>query len=261
MSRLVKSLTDSITSITALLVLLSLSVFIAALLGIQLFRGKFPSSSRSNFDGMVASILTVFQVTILSNIITLSFLFPDINRRGLASCHVWRDFCCWWNHWLGFNCQSILCPSLYMWYLFWLLFLSASSFSFSGRYILLNVFLAIAVDNLSSPGTPIDAQKSSGVEKPKSQDESEGEEVMRTEGPNYTLCAVNLADGVLNSDFEEIYCQRDETKTPQKVATPQRSLFIFSPENKLRRACYKICNNPHFGDKLLRKKLFNSPQP
>ena len=134
-------------------------------------------------------------------------------------------------------------------------FLSASWFSFSGRYILLNVFLAIAVDNLSSPGTPIDAQNSSGVEQPKSQDESDGEEVMRSEGPNYTLCAVNLADGVLNSDFEEMYCQRDETKTAQKVAAPQRSLFIFSPENKLRRACYKICNNPHFGDKLWKKNF------
>ena len=67
MSSLVKSLADSITSITALLVLLSLSVFIAALLGIQLFSGKFPSSSRSNFDGMVASTLTVFQVKILQS--------------------------------------------------------------------------------------------------------------------------------------------------------------------------------------------------
>ena len=64
MSSLVKSLTDSITSITALLLLLSLSVFIAALLGIQLFSGKFPTGSRSNFDGMVASTLTVFQVII-----------------------------------------------------------------------------------------------------------------------------------------------------------------------------------------------------
>ena len=59
MSSLVKSLADSITSITALLVLLSLSVFIAALLGIQLFSGKFPSSSRSNFDGMVAITITI----------------------------------------------------------------------------------------------------------------------------------------------------------------------------------------------------------
>ena len=89
MSSLVKSLANSITSITALLVLLSLSVFIAALLGIQLFSGKFPSSSRSNFDGMVASTLTVFQVNIQPNItLSLTFLFSDINRRGLASYNV-----------------------------------------------------------------------------------------------------------------------------------------------------------------------------
>ena len=84
MSSLVKSLADSITSITALLVLLSLSVFIAALLGIQLFSGKFPSGSRSNFDGMVASTLTVFQVKTLAS----PLLFPDSHRRGLAPHHV-----------------------------------------------------------------------------------------------------------------------------------------------------------------------------
>ena len=125
-----------------------------------------------------------------------------------------------------------------------LLSFSASWFSFAlaGRYILLNVFLAIAVDNLSNPGTSIDAQKS----RPESQGQSEGKEVTRAdnEGPNYTLCAVNQPGGRLN---EEEYCQRKGKKSAQEVAASQRSLFIFLPENKLRRACYKICTNPHFG--------------
>ena len=86
MSSLVKSLADSITSITALLVLLSLSVFIAALLGIQLFSGKFPSSSRSNFDGMVASTLTVFQVKILQSGIITSLPRFSLERTGTSSC-------------------------------------------------------------------------------------------------------------------------------------------------------------------------------
>ena len=125
---------------------------------------------------------------------------------------------------------------------------SASWFSFAGRYILLNVFLAIAVDNLSNPGTSIDAHKS----RPESQGQSEGKEVTRAdnEGPNYTLCAVNQPDGRLHDGSEEEYCQRKETKSAQEVAASQRSLFIFLPENKLRRACYKICTNPHFGNKL-----------
>ena len=131
---------------------------------------------------------------------------------------------------------------------------SASWFSFPGRYILLNVFLAIAVDNLSNPGTSIDAQKSSVDQKPESQGESEGKEVVRSEieGPNYTLCAVNAADGRLDCASQEEYCQQQkETRSAQKVAISQRSLFLFLPENKFRRACHKICNNPHFGKKKL----------
>ena len=148
---------------------------------------------------------------------------------------------------------SILFSSLYAVSIFSLVSFSPSWFLFPGRYILLNVFLAIAVDNLSKPGTSIDAQKSSLDRKRESQGEREGQEVMRVdiEGPNYTLCAANVADGRLDGGTEEEYCQQQkETRSPQKRAASQRSLFIFLPENKLRRACYKICNNPHFGNKL-----------
>ena len=62
MGNLVKSLVNSIASIAALLVLLMLSIFIAALLGMQIFGGKFDSDSRSNFNGIVPSTVTVFQV-------------------------------------------------------------------------------------------------------------------------------------------------------------------------------------------------------
>ena len=62
MGNLVKSLVNSIASIAALLVLLMLSIFIAALLGMQIFGGKFDSESRSNFNGIVPSTVTVFQV-------------------------------------------------------------------------------------------------------------------------------------------------------------------------------------------------------
>lgn len=126
---------------------------------------------------------------------------------------------------------------------------SASWFSFAGRYILLNVFLAIAVDNLSNPAaTSINAQKSNPDRITESQGQSEGKEVMGAsiEGPNYTLCALNLPGGRLNGGSEEKYCQRKEAK---EVAASQRSLFIFLPENRLRRACNKICNNSHFGKK------------
>ena len=62
MGNLVKSLVNSIASINALLVLLMLFIFIFALLGMQIFGGKFVSDSRSSFDGFYQSFFTVFQV-------------------------------------------------------------------------------------------------------------------------------------------------------------------------------------------------------
>ena len=63
MSLLVNSLIGSMSSINSLLLLLLLFISIFALLGAQLFGGKFLScSSRSNFDTFVNSFLTAFQV-------------------------------------------------------------------------------------------------------------------------------------------------------------------------------------------------------
>ena len=63
MGNLVKSLVNSIASISALLVLLMLFIFISALLGMQFFGAKFNSDeTRSTFDTFFQSCLTVFQV-------------------------------------------------------------------------------------------------------------------------------------------------------------------------------------------------------
>ena len=135
------------------------------------------------------------------------------------------------------------------------------------------MFLAIAVDNLSNPETLVEAQKLNDDQRPESKRESESEGEMRNDvddgvdgvddGPNYTLCAVKVDDVRFDHGLEEEYCQQKlegehcqqkETESAQKMASTsrtlssQRSLFFFSPENKLRRACYKICNNAHFGD-------------
>lgn len=66
-------------SIASLLLLLSLSIIIAALLGMQLFGGKFnyfeaedmfdtkdEEKPRSNFDDFINAMLTVFQVCVTS---------------------------------------------------------------------------------------------------------------------------------------------------------------------------------------------------
>lgn len=66
LSNLVASLLNSVRSIASLLLLLFLFIVIFALLGMQVFGGKFnfPDDEvrRSNFDDFPQALITVFQV-------------------------------------------------------------------------------------------------------------------------------------------------------------------------------------------------------
>ena len=79
MGNLVKSLVNSIASINALLVLLILFIFIFALLGMQIFGGRFATgedAERSTFNNFGQSCLTVFQARCLNLLVTV---FPFSN--------------------------------------------------------------------------------------------------------------------------------------------------------------------------------------
>ncbi|CAG7818987.1 unnamed protein product [Allacma fusca] len=121
LSSLVTSLISSIQSIASLLVLLFLFIVIFALLGMQVFGGKFNFDSRAdkpreNFDSFAQSMLTVFQILTGED-------WNEVMYLGILS-------------YGGVNSIGIL-ASIYFIVLF-----------ISGNYILLNVFLAIAVDSL-----------------------------------------------------------------------------------------------------------------
>ncbi|TNN56635.1 Voltage-dependent L-type calcium channel subunit alpha-1D [Liparis tanakae] len=68
LSNLVASLLNSMKSIASLLLLLFLFLIIFALLGMQLFGGKFnfdeTQTKRSTFDAFPQALLTCFQVTV-----------------------------------------------------------------------------------------------------------------------------------------------------------------------------------------------------
>ncbi|XP_012162817.1 voltage-dependent calcium channel type D subunit alpha-1 isoform X6 [Ceratitis capitata] len=122
LSNLVASLLNSIQSIASLLLLLFLFIVIFALLGMQVFGGKFnfePSEEkpRGNFDCFWQSLLTVFQILTGEdwNVVMYNGIlaYGGIKTIGALAC-------------------------VY----FIILFIC-------GNYILLNVFLAIAVDNLA----------------------------------------------------------------------------------------------------------------
>lgn len=89
LSNLVASLLNSIQSIASLLLLLFLFIVIFALLGMQVFGGKFDFKSthekpRSNFDSFWQSLLTVFQVILRRKFVKVSgfddFKFSFLSR-------------------------------------------------------------------------------------------------------------------------------------------------------------------------------------
>lgn len=79
LSNLVASLLNSIRSIASLLLLLFLFIVIFALLGMQVFGGKFNfpdrEIQRSNFDNFPQALISVFQV---SSQLKLSCLQPSV---------------------------------------------------------------------------------------------------------------------------------------------------------------------------------------
>ncbi|TNN10238.1 Voltage-dependent L-type calcium channel subunit alpha-1C isoform 1 [Schistosoma japonicum] len=138
---LVGSLLASLKSIVSLLVLLFLFIVIFALLGMQLFGGRFnfprEEKPRSNFDSFYQSLITVFQILTSED-------WNEAMYNGIRSYS---------------NSRVGIMVCLYYVILF-----------ICGNYILLNVFLAIAVDNLADTGQMDDKKEDTDGEKSDSKD-------------------------------------------------------------------------------------------
>uniref|UniRef100_A0AAZ1XU87 Voltage-dependent L-type calcium channel subunit alpha n=1 Tax=Oreochromis aureus TaxID=47969 RepID=A0AAZ1XU87_OREAU len=124
LSDLVTSLLNSMKAICSLLLLLFLFLIIFALLGMQLFGGKFnfdeTQMKRSTFDSFPQALLTCFQI--LTGEDWNAVMYDGIMAYG-----------------------GPIFPNMVVCIYFVILFVC-------GNYILLNVFLAIAVDNLAGGG-------------------------------------------------------------------------------------------------------------
>ncbi|XP_074057973.1 voltage-dependent L-type calcium channel subunit alpha-1F [Macrotis lagotis] len=135
LSNLVASLLNSMKSIASLLLLLFLFLIIFSLLGMQLFGGKFnfdqTHTKRSTFDTFPQALLTVFQI--LTGEDWNVVMYDGILAYG-----------------------GPFFPGMLVCIYFIILFIC-------GNYILLNVFLAIAVDNLA--GGDASPSKDRGKEK------------------------------------------------------------------------------------------------
>uniref|UniRef100_A0A4W6ED95 Voltage-dependent L-type calcium channel subunit alpha n=1 Tax=Lates calcarifer TaxID=8187 RepID=A0A4W6ED95_LATCA len=209
LSNLVASLLNSVRSIACLLLLLFLFIVIFSLLGMQVFGGKFnfpnQPKPRSTFDSFPQALITVFQI--LTGEDWNAVMYDGIMAHG------------------GPSMPGIL-VSIY----FIILFVC-------GNFILLNVFLAIAVDNLAEAESLTLAQKEKAEEK-KRDDEEEDPEIPESPRPR------PMAD-----------LQLKEEAVPMPEAS---SFFIFGPQNKFRKLCHRIINATTFTNIILLFILLSS---
>ncbi|XP_017056513.2 voltage-dependent calcium channel type D subunit alpha-1 isoform X1 [Drosophila ficusphila] len=259
LSNLVASLLNSIQSIASLLLLLFLFIVIFALLGMQVFGGKFnfdgkEEKYRMNFDCFWQALLTVFQI--MTGEDWNAVMYVGINAYGGVSSY-----------------GALAC--IY----FIILFIC-------GNYILLNVFLAIAVDNLA------DADSLSEVEK-----EDEPPEELAQKKSHSPTPTIDGMDDQISIDIdmephelddedkmdhetltdEEVreMCEEEEEVSARVTARPRRlsevsmkktkksiprgsAFFIFSYTNRFRVFCHWLCNHSNFGNIILCCIMFSS---
>ncbi|XP_065099249.1 calcium channel, voltage-dependent, L type, alpha 1S subunit, a [Paramisgurnus dabryanus] len=271
LSNLVASLLNSVRSVASLLLLLFLFIVIFALLGMQVFGGKFnfPDGGvrRSNFDNFPQALITVFQV--MTGEDWNSVMYDGIMAHG------------------GPSMPGIL-VSIY----FIILFIC-------GNFILLNVFLAVAVDNLAEAESLTSAQKEKAEEKIRKKllrenlpDKGEEEKTLlakklaeqraKIEGiPTTAKLKVDEFESNVNEikdpfppadfpgDDEEEEPEIPSSPRPRPMADLQlketvvpmpeaSSFFIFGPQNKFRKLCHRIINATTFTNIILLFILLSS---
>ncbi|XP_062248852.1 voltage-dependent L-type calcium channel subunit alpha-1D [Platichthys flesus] len=252
LSNLVASLLNSMKSIASLLLLLFLFIIIFSLLGMQLFGGKFnfdeTVTKRSTFDNFPQALLTVFQILTGEDWNTV--MYDGIMAYGGPS-----------------SSGMVVC--IY----FIILFIC-------GNYILLNVFLAIAVDNLADAESLNTAQKEEEeAKKRKNSAKDTSTENNRVEITEASDGETKMpADAMLEED-KELYpaidlpvCKvdHDNEHLPEALPgpRPQRlseltikektppipegsAFFIFSSKNLFRVFCHKLINHQIFTNLIL----------
>ncbi|XP_065213855.1 voltage-dependent calcium channel type A subunit alpha-1 [Planococcus citri] len=228
---LVISLLNSMRSIISLLFLLFLFILIFALLGMQLFGGQFNfegGTPPTNFDTFPIALITVFQILTGED-------WNEVMYKGIRS-------------------QQIEGKSGAMLYAMYFIILVLF-----GNYTLLNVFLAIAVDNLANAQELTAAEEQAEEEdKEKQQQELEKELEalhMITDGntPRVQINSPSPSDSM--SKWHKHHKCKDDEKSVEddngddsgpKPMLPYTSMFILSPTNALRRAAHWVVNLRYF---------------
>ncbi|XP_060526741.1 voltage-dependent calcium channel type A subunit alpha-1 isoform X5 [Cylas formicarius] len=218
---LVISLLNSMRSIISLLFLLFLFILIFALLGMQLFGGQFnfdDGTPPANFNTFPIALLTVFQILTGED----------------------------WNEVMYNGINALGGPSVGMVYSLYFIILMLF-----GNYTLLNVFLAIAVDNLANAQELTAAEEEQAEEnKEKQALELEKEmEALQMEGSNPRVEVSSPSPpsgrGRKKKDEKPPDDEEEEIVGP-KPMLPYSSMFILSSTNPIRRGAHWVVNLRYF---------------
>ncbi|XP_065171189.1 voltage-dependent calcium channel type A subunit alpha-1-like isoform X8 [Atheta coriaria] len=212
---LVISLLNSMRSIISLLFLLFLFILIFALLGMQLFGGQFnfdEGTPPTNFNTFPIALLTVFQILTGED-------WNEVMYYGIDA--------------LGGH-KSGMIYSLY--FIILMLF---------GNYTLLNVFLAIAVDNLANAQELTAAEEEQAEEnKEKQALELEKEmEALQMEGAPRLDGSSSPTSRRKKKDEKP---EEEEEIVGPKPMLPYSSMFILSPTNPVRKGAHWVVNLKYF---------------
>lgn len=218
---LVISLLNSMRSIISLLFLLFLFILIFALLGMQLFGGQFnfpEGTPPTNFNTFPIALLTVFQILTGED-------WNEVMYQGIES--------------QGGHKKGMI-YSLY--FIILVLF---------GNYTLLNVFLAIAVDNLAN------AQELTAAEEEQQEEDKEKQQMeldkemealqIQADGtaPRVEISPPSPSRGKGKKKDDG---KKDEEEIPEgpRPMLPYSSMFILSTTNPIRRAAHWVVNLRYF---------------
>ncbi|XP_075248147.1 voltage-dependent calcium channel type A subunit alpha-1-like isoform X4 [Convolutriloba macropyga] len=216
---LVLSLMMSMRSIISLLFLLFLFIMIFALLGMQLFGGSFNFDSgtpASNFDTFPIALMTVFQILTGED-------WNVVMYDGIRSACDNKERAC-------------SAGMLYAFYFIALVLL--------GNYTLLNVFLAIAVDNLAT------AQQMTKEEEERKEEERKQQQLeAEAEQANGAIDSMGgLPNHLKPGEGANVphLVTEEENESGPKPMLPYNACFICTPTNPIRRACHWIANLYYF---------------
>lgn len=199
MSHLIHIITRSASRYLYLGLLLLLSMMIYSLMAMQIFKNSVQTTDNGNFSNFFNSFITIFQVLSIEN--WQKILYTTMNSQaGYSSCIF-----------------LISCIIL-------------------GNYIILNLFLAILLENFSEDDNDEHLKnRSKGLF-------SNHSERMRKRR-EHTLKMIER----LNSDSEED-CEEEKpnSKTQCELEDPGKSFYVFSVTNKFRAACIYISTSTIF---------------